>query len=950
MIPCSESSFLAQKYEQLEKDLEPEVKENFFLKPVFDQLHEITAQLKLESIQNLREKIIVLEQLSEETKQKDVIEKIKVLKNVTFLLEALTTLQIEILSEKTLDGYRGAISQIDQEAILNEKTGDNLLLLCAKSSNPQLRDLVLECLKQGADPNSSNINKYTALHCACLYGDSVLVEALIKRKADHSLKNRQGNLPMDLALRSIKPQREIIKLLIQGGHELQTPLKKNIPTWIALLKPACQSKGFLAFFISLLDSIEDVNQTDDNRKTALQIAAQEKNHKIFIELILLGAKFGQTKEELSMLSTLAPSEALPVYEKLWQQGILPMGPEENGASPLAILAQAIKDYEKYGLKAEIVDLLVKFGDLVGRYKSAEDPIEKLFFAKELESITNKIKDLNFTKANQFEDFFENLTKSLFTQHRIAIKKLEELEKSPKKIGQLIKDTDWEWEPKPDEFDGVALLSLAIQENKTHLIPLIIKALVEHPLAISLTASKSFFHFLLDKAPTRQSLKEPEVLPFHGGMIYENGTVLVRAINETLEMLQEQPKEIVDSFQSFVDRMVEPLTICTKWSYKSSSPTTYREIVEQISQISPNRPILIPISIAQHSMSMLVEYTEEGKVHLTFFNTGAGLKHHPRWKGTNLYQTFLSIEGVDKAHLADPAIWEDLFKLCASTNSVDPIYDYFFKVLGQGLKVSPPSDNQEDYEQKQFQGTCSAQNLMASVRYVIMQSNRGTPSERLAVYKILKANFLKVLGGQIHSKLDDTIQDIGQKKLQKQEAVLYLAKVAADENAFKETLAKITETLSQLGEMEIAEGLQIEAPNTTFARFHLLRIGSKTIAEHWLCHPEKIDVGPQDLSLALSIFENRNFVQQNFEKLLQEMQDKKEFALLGKQLIKILNSSFKNFGERWMLEKLSDLEGIKALLENIKGQSGQQFKRNLIELFEKNGQREIVDYIKNYERT
>ena len=63
-------------------------------------------------------------------------------------------------------------------------------------------DLVQLLFDYGADPNRRNYDGVTALHNAVIESHVNIAEALLDHGADTTVRDRLGNTPVDLALRS----------------------------------------------------------------------------------------------------------------------------------------------------------------------------------------------------------------------------------------------------------------------------------------------------------------------------------------------------------------------------------------------------------------------------------------------------------------------------------------------------------------------------------------------------------------------------------------------------------------------------------------------------------------------------------------------------------------------------------------------------------------------------
>jgi ankyrin repeat protein len=132
-------------------------------------------------------------------------------------------------------------------------------------------------------PNSDG---KTALHLACEYGQTKVVQVLIDEfKADINIATKTGKTPLDYALE--ERHYEIIKLLKDKGAKTSQALlaaTSNTPLHIAA------SKGNLEEVMNLLKENGDlVNQQNSDRETPLHLAAKNCYPKVVAYLIQQGA-------------------------------------------------------------------------------------------------------------------------------------------------------------------------------------------------------------------------------------------------------------------------------------------------------------------------------------------------------------------------------------------------------------------------------------------------------------------------------------------------------------------------------------------------------------------------------------------------------------------------------------------------------------------------------------
>lgn len=153
------------------------------------------------------------------------------------LLDALKNAEgNQIFDLSTIISFKSAIKKIKQDEVLDE-TGANLLILCAKSKNPQLALLILDCLEQeNVNINFKDTeNGATALHYACYFNHSEIIEALISKGADPLLKTSLGNTSVDIVVKN-RRDGAIFNLIKNDPNLLKTKdrlkLANEIQAWL----------------------------------------------------------------------------------------------------------------------------------------------------------------------------------------------------------------------------------------------------------------------------------------------------------------------------------------------------------------------------------------------------------------------------------------------------------------------------------------------------------------------------------------------------------------------------------------------------------------------------------------------------------------------------------------------------------------------------------------------
>jgi hypothetical protein len=101
--------------------------------------------------------------------------------------------------------------------------------------------------------------------------------------------------------------------------------------------------------------------------------------------------------------------------------------------------------------------------------------------------------------------------------------------------------------------------------------------------------------------------------------------------------------------------------------------------------------------------------------------------------------------IDRVPAEDALNLQFLHKMLHHTDSssnMNTQYALFHEWGARG--VQEISTHEEDYEQAQHSGTCSAQCILALMRESVMRNSPGSPAHRLGIYKLLKAIVLEEL--------------------------------------------------------------------------------------------------------------------------------------------------------------------------------------------------------------
>jgi ankyrin repeat protein len=157
----------------------------------------------------------------------------------------------------------------------------------ADATESDNRDLVMQLLAQGADPNEAQPDGNRALHWAVMHDDETLVAGLLAAGADFNAMNRAEAGPMLLA--ALNGNARIISLLLQAGVDPNAVLTTSGDT--ALMISA--RTGIVEAVEVLLQAGAGVNNRENwGGSTALMWAASEGHADIVRVLLDQGADTG----------------------------------------------------------------------------------------------------------------------------------------------------------------------------------------------------------------------------------------------------------------------------------------------------------------------------------------------------------------------------------------------------------------------------------------------------------------------------------------------------------------------------------------------------------------------------------------------------------------------------------------------------------------------------------
>lgn len=204
------------------------------------------------------------------------------------------------------------------------------------------KDVVLDLLSQGQDPNTPDSRGFSPLHLAAIQGDCHIIQALIEAGADVDAVDASGRNPLFLAAH--RHTISVVELLLQhnsptinadGIHCLQTVEGSTAQT-VSL------AEVFLAFNLQTLPAqvaALTYVQEAKNRQTALETTLMLKNLALGRPLIQKGYYCSPGVKSLlahiyNTFLTAIKQDNIEDIDRFYQQGISLIIPDGQGNTPL----------------------------------------------------------------------------------------------------------------------------------------------------------------------------------------------------------------------------------------------------------------------------------------------------------------------------------------------------------------------------------------------------------------------------------------------------------------------------------------------------------------------------------------------------------------------------------------------------------------------------------------
>lgn len=286
----------------------------------------------------------------------------------------------------------------------------------------------------------------------------------------------------------------------------------------------------------------------------------------------------------------------------------------------------------------------------------------------------------------------------------------------------------------------------------------------------------FKHLMLDKLKFAQSRK------YEGISLHLPAHTLIDTLNSL--NIRELPQ--IEALREKVIPLLQQFIIFTVYRSFVNGLSCY--VASKLKDLQIGQSILIPTGTEDHATAVLISRTDEASVNIFLYNTGEGIKRHPRWHRSNNMQTHIGFSGVPISTILDQTHWDALFNKSSASSDEEQMYSTFESILCKGGTQLPASSYEEDYEQPQYSGTCAMHCLMAFLRHQALEIQEGSPEEKEAFYKCVKTHLLLSFYEQHQSEVDVTIQKQLETPLDKLKGEMILIQAAADPSAYMEALA------------------------------------------------------------------------------------------------------------------------------------------------------------------
>lgn len=830
------------------------------------------------------------------------------------------------LDTHSLEKLKLMIGKFDQKAILNKRQ-DNLILLCARSKNPQIRALVKDCIDAGADSQSKNKYGTSLLHLACLRNDISLIKLLEIKKSDWCEPNGKGWTPFDLVLnenldfleslldsrclnihdtlnnkivwQEITKHPAAFRSLLWMAHDIPTEELKLLPrSLIKELIPALMEyepmklisileakvltfntvlKGKIFWHMALesenellcnwmLEHLDQVDVNVKNAKTDQRFLQGYFQLPVDYKLIKRFVFLGAYTEDVSLPNLFSVMKSLEIWTPSDDELFQKLTPRIKTLKPLLIM-QWLKLYKEK--KPSKFNHRLKLFDL---------SLLEFSFANKFTSITEEYKkEVNpFTKEDYIDELASlasYLSNTILNFNPILQELREDHKKNIEEAKSLLSAFN-----KHEDYSKNALqhaIMLCLSEKKYEYLEDLINCHQRHRS----DPNNIVYHYLLDKMWTQTHGKDPFNIE-QGSLTQINASALAENLRKMLETADQNiPQDLQQQITEIIKNCCYSLNLTAfiqeLFSFEN---LTYENVIVELI-CNAIFPTLVPCGCIHHAASISVENTSRNTVRIELHNPGLGVSKHHHWLWGNRYQTSRIIENVPITNVLNPVLWKKIIESQQQDN-IDYLYDLFDNQLGTNGTLVKASENYHDYEQIQMHGTCSAQNLMAFVRSQVLRKISGTALDKIGAYKLIKAGLATQIGKRYQSACNKEIENLLNLKLNKNRHGLALKELVND-HRFSQVYEKLNQVFEKLGNEFQIEWTSLKSFSS---RYLFLRSSCQYFVSKKL---EPITEFSEIKDYMISISLDKSFSLCNIKNLIEEYEAAQDWNQLASILGKLL---------------------------------------------------------------
>ena len=194
-------------------------------------------------------------------------------------LDAASAALHESVHKGNPGGVTRAIKRGADVESLHPKVGETVLMLSGRFCHVKIVDLLL---KAGASVSTRSVERYTALHTACLGGHPSIVRRLLKEGASVASRTKFGDTPFISA--ALKGHREAVELLLDAGADINAYDHEGRT---GLMWASTHGRGEMVAMLLAAGAKHDMR--DDKGAVALHNAAEYEQLGAMAALIRAGA-------------------------------------------------------------------------------------------------------------------------------------------------------------------------------------------------------------------------------------------------------------------------------------------------------------------------------------------------------------------------------------------------------------------------------------------------------------------------------------------------------------------------------------------------------------------------------------------------------------------------------------------------------------------------------------